>query len=332
MIDHNINDCYRIVKQELEKIACFDISTDVGQDNVRHYIADDGLIYEESIGDRGAVYVTKVGTAYDLISMLLYRKIRDFAFDYECHHRRRFEDSRRQVNEIIVRCYGYLDGKYEYKLMTDLSDNISICFDLLEHYIKVCKKLIDKRSIPEKTMRHIRLIADKEYASKTGGMYDVAFALDYVRYNVSEILSGVPLPALAEELHQYEEQYRRLLKLEKDKPHQPDRYPLGLWDNDVFREAEDMLNGKSLKDGASLQCALYLLMNAVRNDRAVGLSIEMCFHKDIEIGRYRAVLDEIFLADKYGVYFFGPTKNFSQERKDKLTFRLLCGDAAERQL
>lgn len=329
MID--INDCYRIVQQELEKITCFNISTDIWRENVCHYIAEDGLIYEESIGDRGAVYITKVGTDKDLVSRLLYRKIRAFAFDYECHNRRRFEDNRRQVNEIIKRCYGCLGDRYEYILMPDISDNISICLDLLKHYIKVCEKLLDKHSIPEMTMRRIRLIANKEYASKTGGIYDVAFALDYVRYNASEIVAAIPLPALAEDFHMYEEQYERLMKLEKEKPHQLYRYPLGMWNNDVFREAEAMLGGKVLKDGASLQCALYLLMNAVHNDRAAGLSTEMCFHKDIDIKKYSAVLDEMFLADKYGVYFFGPTKNYSQERKDKLTFSLLCGDSAERQ-
>lgn len=327
----DIEDCYRIAGEQLKRIACYDIPADVRQQGVRHYICD-GAIWEENLGDRGELFKSEVGTKHDLISRLIYREIRAFAFDYECHHRRKFEDSRRQVNEIITRCYGYLDGEYEYTLMTNLRDNSAIQFGLLEHYISVCRRLTDKRSIPEDVMRRIRLIANKEYAGPTGGMFDMGFTLDYVRYNVSEIIRAVPLPALAEELRLHEGQYERLLGLEKQRPSKRDGYPVGAWDNEVFREAEAMLGGERLKDGAALQCALYLLMGAVHIDRAAGLYIELCFHRDIDIKKYRAVLDELFLADKYGVYFFAPTKNFSNEKKCRLTFNLLCGDAAERQL
>lgn len=319
-----IDECYRIAREELEKITCYYIPTDVQQAGVRHYISD-GDVFEESVGDRGAVYKTRIGTKHELISRLIYRKIREFAFDYELHHRRSFEDNRRQVNEIIVRCYGYLDDKYEYTLMSNLRDNAMISFQLLEHYISVCRKLVRKRSIPEPTMRRIKLISYKEYAGSMGGMHDVAFVLDYVRYNVGEIIGAVPLPLLKEEFMLHEEQYERLVILEKQQQNQKGKYPLGLWDDEVFREAEEILKGKRFTDGAALQCALYLLMNAVHHDRAAGLSIDLCFHKDIDINKYRAVLDEMFIYDKYGVYHFGPAGNFSQDRKNRLSFKLLMG-------
>ena len=326
-LNSDINECYRIAREELHKITCYDIPADVQRNDVCHYYVNED-IYEESIGDRGAVYKNKIGTKHDLISALIYRQIRDFAFDHELHHRRKFEDNRRQVNEIIIRCYGYLDDKYEYRLMSNIRDNANISFDLLRHYIDVCKKLIGKNTIPEDTVSRIRFIADKEYAGSMGGMHDVAFALDYVRYNISEIIKV--LPVTQEEFMQHEDQYLRLVELEKEHQNQPGKYPLGSWDSEVFREAEAMLKGKRLTDGEALKCALYMLINLVHHDKAVGISLDLCFHKDIDIKKYRPVLDEIFISDKYGMYHFGPARNFDQERKSRLTYKLLCGDTAER--
>lgn len=325
-----IEECYRIASEELHRITCYNIPTDFNSAYTHHSYAD-GNFYEHTEGDRGEKYTSEIGSTKDeFVAHLLFWKIRRFAHDYELHHRRKFESNLRQANEITMRCYSFLDSRYKCPSLSEPSDNVHICFDLLEHYIKVCRKLMNKHSIPEETMRRIKLIAEKQYASSMGGMHDVAFSLDYVRYNVAEIIKAIPLPALEEEFMQHEEQYERLLTLEKEEPHQKDRYPLGNWSSEVFREAEEMLSGKRLKDGASLQCAMYLLMNAVHHDRATGLYIELCFHKDIDIKKYRAVLDEMFIADKYSVYFFGPAKNFSQERKDRLTYKLLCGDTAER--
>ncbi|MBE6901032.1 MAG: hypothetical protein E7478_01000 [Ruminococcaceae bacterium] len=325
-----IEECYRTASEELQKITCYDIPTDFSSAYTHHSYSD-GHFYEHTEGDRGEKHTSEIGsTKEEFISHLLYCKIRRFSHDHELHHRRKFESNLRQANEITMRCYSFLDGRYKCPPLSEPSDNVHICFDLLEHYIKVCSKLMNKHSIPEETMRRIKLIAEKQYASAMGGMHDIAFTLDYVRYNVAEITKAIALPALEEEFIQYEEQYERLMILEKEAPHQKDRYPLGFWNNEVFREAEEMLSGKRLKDGAPLRCALYMLMNAVHIDRAVGLYIELCFHKDIDIRKYRTVLDEMFIADKYGVYFFGPAKNFSQERKDRLSFKILCKENAER--
>ena len=321
-----IEECYRAAAEEIKKITYYDISTDFDTACTHHSYAN-GCFYEHTEGDRGEKHTSEIGTTKDeFVSHLLYWKIWRFAHSFELHHRRKFESNLHQVNEIITRCFNCFDGRYKRPQLSKPRDNIHICFDLLEHYINICRKLLNKHSIPTDTMRRIKLIANKEYAGPTGGMYDVAFALDYVRYNIAEIIKTIPLPALEEEFNLHEEQYARLLKLEKEEPHQKERYPLGQWDNEVFREAEKILKGKRFTDGAAIYCALYLLMNAVHHDRATGMYIELCFHKDVDIKKYRAVLDEMFQADKYSVYFFGPTKTFSQERKDRLSYKMLCSD------
>lgn len=317
-----IHDCYRIAGEELKKITCYDIPTDFDSAYTHHSYTD-GYFFEHNEGDRGETHTSRIGsTKHEFVSHLLYRKIRAFAFNYELHHRRKFESNLRQTNEIIRRCYSYLDSSYECPSLNEPSDNVHICFDLLEHYISVCRKLMNKTSIPEETMHRIRFIACKEYANKNGGMMDVNFALEYVRYNVEEIIRTVPLPLLKNEFRMYEEQYSRLLQLEKQQP-QKDKYPLGSWNNDTFREAEEMLKGKRLTDGEALKCALYILINAAYHDRATGINIDLCFHKDIDITKYRAVLDELFIYDKYGVYHFGPSGNITQDRKNRLNYRLL---------
>ena len=329
-LNSDISECYRIARDELSKITCYDIDSNF-ETAYTHHSYSDGCYYAHNEGDRGEKFTSKVGVTRDeFISHLLYRKIWDFSLSYEVHHRRKFEDNRRQMNEIIERCYGYLDDKYSYTLMGDLKDNIHICFDLLDHYIMVCRKLAAKKTIPESTMKRIRFISDKKYAKSTGGMYDAMFALDLVRYNVAEIIKA--LPVTEEEFMIHEAQYDRLLALERRSPLYPEKYPLGSWDNEIFCKAEEMLNGKRLTDGDALKCALFMLMMLVCHDRAVGTSIDLCFHKDIEIEKYRPVLNEIFIYDKYGVYHFGPARNFDQSKKDRLTYRLLCGDTAERQL
>ncbi|MBQ8195098.1 MAG: hypothetical protein IJZ47_06995 [Oscillospiraceae bacterium] len=325
-----IDECYQIASEELKKISCYSIPACFKAPYLHHRYLN-GVFYEETEGDRGEKRETAIGSTKDeFVSHLLYRKIWDFSLSYELHHRRKFEDNRRQMNEIIERCYSYLDSRYKYTLMGNLTDNIHIYFDLLDHYVGVCKKLVNKSSIPEPTMRRIRYIADREYAAHSGGMHDVAFVLDYVRYNVNEITKAVPLPALREDLMMHEGQFIRLQKLEKEQPLYPEKYLLGTWDEEVFREAEEMLTGKRLSDNEALKCALYILMLLVCHDRAVGTGIDLCFNKDIDIRKYRPVLNEIFIADKYGVYHFGPARNFDQAKKSRLTYKLLCGKTAER--
>lgn len=325
-----IYECYRIATDELKKISCYSIPACFNAPYLHHRYLN-GVFYEETEGDRGEKWEKAIGSTRDeFVSHLLYRKIWDFSLSYELHHRRKFEDNRRQMNEIIERCYSYLDDKYEYTLMGNLKDNIHIYFDLLDHYVGVCKKLLDKTSIPEPIMRRIRFIADREYAAHSGGMRDVAFIMDYVRYNVNEIIKSVPLAALKEEFMLHEEHFMRLQKLEKEQPLYPEKYLLGTWDDKVFSEAEEMLNSRRLSDGEALKCALYMLMMLVCHDRAAGASIDLCFHKDIDIRKYRHVLKEMFISDKYGVYHLGPVRNYDQAKKDRLTYKLLCGDTAER--
>ncbi len=203
------------------------------------------------------------------------------------------------------------------------------CLEILEHYTKICRILFSKRTIPEPTMRRIKFIADKEYANTKGDIYDIAFALDLVRYNVAEIINVLPITE--QQFMEREEQYERLISIEKTHHMQEDSYPLGSWDNKVFCEAEKILKGKRFVDGAALQCALYLLINAIHNDRAEKLSIDICFRGEQVRNKYRSLLNEMFIADKYCVYHFGGMK-INGVKKNRLDFNAICSDAAERRV
>ena len=312
-----ISECYRIASDELNKITCYDIPTDF--DSVyTHHSYTDGYYYEYNKGDRGEIFTWKTDNAEMFISRLIYKKIRDYAFQYEAHHRRKFEDNRRQVNEIIIRCYSYLDGKYQYRLMENLSDNIHIYFDLLDYYTEVSKKLLNKTTIPTATMQRIEYIALKHFKAPNGGYKDIAFAMDHVRYNIREIIKV--LPVVQDEYLLHEEQFDKLLQLEKQEPHIKDKYPLGQWDDNTFSQAEKLLqHGGSAKGDTVTDCALYLLINLLHNEQANGLSFDLCFPADI-LKKYRPILDELFIYDKYGVFFFGGCCN--KNRIDKLNYTL----------
>ena len=314
-----IEECYRIAREELHKITCYDIPTAFSSAYTHHSYAD-GYYYEHNEGDRGENHTSEIGTTKDtFVSHLIYRKIRAFAFDYELHHRRKFEDNRRQVNEIIIRCYGYLDGRYSYTLMENLSDNVHIYFDLLDYYTQVSKKLLNKTTIPTATMRRLEYIALKHFKAPNGGYKDIAFAMDHVRYNIREIIRALPI--VQDEYMLHEAQFDRLLQLEKQEPRFKDKYPLGLWDDDTFSQAEKLLqNGGEAKGDAVTDCALYLLINLLHNEQAEKLSFDLCFPAGDVLKRYRPILDELFIYDKYGVFFFGGHCNKS--RIDKLDYKL----------
>ena len=314
-----ILDCYRTASEELQKITRYDIPTDFDSAYTHHSYTD-GHFYEHTEGDRGEKYTAEIGSTKDeFVSRLLYRRIWRFALDYEVHHRRKFEDNRRQMNEIIECCYSFLDNKYEYTLMENLSDNIHIYFDLLDYYTQVSKNLLHKTTIPQETMHRIEYIALRHFAAPGGGFKDVAFAMDYVRYSIREIVKVIPV--VQDEYLLHENQFDRLLLLEKRNPHSKDKYPLGLWDDSTFSQAEKLLqNGGSAKGDAVTDCALYLLINLLHNEQAEKLSFDLCFPAGDVLKRYRPILDELFIYDKYGVFFFGGQCNKS--RIDKLDYKL----------
>ena len=140
-----------------------------------------GKFIEEAEGDRGHISrKTVADSPKKFLEYLLNEAVRKFAFDYECRHRRPFEDNRRQVNEIIEKCFSCFDKKYEYILMTNLKDNVHIYFDLLDYYVKVSKEYLEKNLVSGETKKRLTFIATKQYARRSGGIYDVAFSVGEV--------------------------------------------------------------------------------------------------------------------------------------------------------
>lgn len=205
-----------------------------------HYEYANDEFIQVSEGDRGEIHRSKVGdTLEEFTEYLIYTTVKRYAFRQEIKVRKPFEDNRRQVNEIIVDCYSYLDDKYGYTLMTNLKDNIHIYFDLLDYYVQVSKNYLDNYLIHQEVQKRLSFIATKQYTGKSGGMYDVAFCFEWVRYQMERFLEVHP--EHKETFLAHEDQYQRLLALEKADPHEQKWYRLGIWGRDVFVEAEALL-------------------------------------------------------------------------------------------
>lgn len=205
-----------------------------------HYEYVNGEFIQASEGDRGEIYRSKVAdTPEEFTEYLIYTTVKRYAFRQEVKVRRSFEDNRRQVNEIIVDCYRYMNNKYGYTLMTNLKDNIHIYFDLLDYYIQVSKNYLDTYRINQDVQKRLSFIATKQYSATNGGIYDVAFSFEWVRYQVERFLE---LHSECREVFEaHDNQYQRLLELEKADPYNAEKYQLGTWDRDVFAKAEEIL-------------------------------------------------------------------------------------------
>lgn len=59
--------------------------------------------------------------------------------------------------------------------MTNLKDNIHIYFDLLDYYVQLSKNYLNDCLIHQEVQKRLSFIAAKQYAGKSGGIYDVAF-------------------------------------------------------------------------------------------------------------------------------------------------------------
>lgn len=236
--------CLSEAQSELNKITCYESKPRLDLAYRRYEYVGNEFI-EESEGDRGEIFRKTVADSPEkFIEYLLDTAVRRFAFSYECRHRRPFEDNRRQVNEIIQNCFACLDRKYEYTLMIKLKDNIHIYFDLLDYYVKVSKEYLDKHPVSGEAKRRLTFIATRQYAAKSGGMYDVAFSFEWVRYQIARILALKPeLTELKTAFLAYEEQYERLKELEKKDPDNAEKYQLGTWDEAIFEKAEEIVQG-----------------------------------------------------------------------------------------
>jgi len=215
-----------------------------------HYEYVNGEFIQVSEGDRGEIYRSKVAdTPGEFTEYLIYITVKRYAFRQEIKVRRPFEDNRRQVNEIIVDCYSYLDNKYGYTLMTNLKDNIHIYLNLLDYYIKVSKNYLDNYRINQGVQKRLSFIAAKQYAATNGGIYDVAFAFEWVRYQIDCFLEVYP--EYREVFETHDVHYQRLLELEKADPYNAEKYQLGTWGRDDFAKAEAVLEEMEVSEPIS---------------------------------------------------------------------------------
>lgn len=298
-----VQECLERAQEELKKIACYKIYL---RDSIAYnrYEYENGEFIQEASGDRGEVYRSVVGhSEEEFVEYLIYGAVKRFAFRYECEHRRKFEDNRRQVNEIIERCYSYLGNDYQYDLLVQLKDNIHIYFDLLDYYVGLSKEYLERYPVFGDVKNSFEFIAWKRYTNKGGGIYDVAFSFEWVRYHISKIVAAFPM--LRKDYYFYEEQYQRLVALEKSEPCNEERYQLGGWDFSVFERAEHILKGNMIQDAEALSCAIYMLIVKIHTKRDVVKDIEALIRlsKQVDVTPYKQALEELFVTDKYGIFW-----------------------------
>ena len=368
-----INQCHEKAQAELNKITCYDTKPKLNTSYESYEYVNDQFI-KVSQGDRGEVYRSVVAHSEDeFIESLIYNAVSRFAFSYELHHRRQFEDNRRQVNEIIIKCYSFVSSQYKYTLMINLKDNIHIYFDLLDYYVKVSKEYLAGNNIvanntasnnhefnnrtfnnltvhnmSEGTKSRISFIAEKGYANKSGGMFDVAFSFELVRYNISKIVEEIP--ELKNIYYLHDEHYERLIELEQKEPYDKEKYQLGFWDYSVFEKAEKILktnftngntteilmgnleagnaeniiNDRSENDDMAVICAMYMLIisiNAKRNvqeDTENLINLSKLVDMTVDNTFFRKALEDLFITDKYGIFRREPYSDYVEYVRNSL--------------
>lgn len=326
-----ISKCLSEAQAQLNKIKCYDQSIKLRLD-YKNYEYLNGAFIENAEGDRGQVHRKTVAESPErFVEYLLYDAVKGFAFAYECKHRRPFEDNRRQVNEIIEKCYQCFDKAYEYELLTNLTDNIHIYFDLLDYYVNVSKEILQTKALSGELKARVQFLAEKGYARTGGGIYDVAFSFDLVRFHISKIVEQYP--EWEEKYYRHENQYQRLMELEKESPQDPKKYyRLGRWDEEVFAEAERILQLRTVTRGASKSeiskretddfafgnpednkgeesrlCAIYTLICRIHTKRNVEADVALLVQLEqaADAKVFEEQLEELFVSDRYGVFRWG---------------------------
>lgn len=292
--------CIERAQAELDKIP--DHRIKIGNSWTGYeYVNGEFIKVEE--GDRGERHRYVVGHSEDeFIEGIIYDAVKRYAFSYECRHRRKFEDNRRQVNEIIEYCYGFFSKKYKYEILGNLKDNIHIYFDLLDYYVKISKEYLMSNRAEGMAKRRLEFIAQKEYAGKSGGMADVAFTFELIRYNIALIVEEIP--QLKSLYYLYEKQYAHLQRLESEAPDSPEKYQLGHWTHNHFKAAEQLLYGQAIEDAEVIRCAAYLLIIRIHTGRNVVKDVDKLIELSelADLSVFRQALEDLFVTDKYGVF------------------------------
>lgn len=187
MYDKNIEDIAQEARRILEQIPF------AQQENIDFQVyqyGDPVVFYEvrpdgcyQIVNERGNIQETRV--AKDRAGMIDYfveQAIWNYALRYEVKHRRKFESNLRQMDEVMERCYQYIDPDRKF-IHDNYDDEIHIYLDLLDEYVRIASEYREK--YPQSYQRvkeDIDFIADKQYADSVyGGMSDVPKAMRAVR-------------------------------------------------------------------------------------------------------------------------------------------------------
>ncbi|HAN21839.1 MAG: hypothetical protein A2Y15_08075 [Clostridiales bacterium GWF2_36_10] len=210
-----IEELAREARKILRKIPFFE------QEKIDFDTYDNGdpvVFYEESksgfykvINERGnsrREYVAKTGD--ELISFFVEEAIKNFAFRYELTHRRKFESNLRQVDEIMQKCYNYIDPTKKF-IKDSYDDEIHIYLDLFREYKRITKNFRKEQPIKYQNIKNdIDFIADGKYAdSPYGGMSDVPKSMTMVRERIKTIVEICP--ELKNEFDAFEKYYEKLV-------------------------------------------------------------------------------------------------------------------------
>lgn len=145
--------------------------------------------YYQVVNERGTVQ--EMLAAKDREGMIGYfveQAIRDYAWRYELKHRRRFESNLRQIDEVMERCYRYIDPDRKF-VRNSYDDEIQIYLDLLDEYVRIAREYREKQ--PRRYIEikgEIDFIADRQYVDTPyGGIHNVPEAMRTVRERVRRL-------------------------------------------------------------------------------------------------------------------------------------------------
>lgn len=180
---------------------------DWGDPIVSYEPGSDG--YYKTIKERGDCVSFKVANdEQEMRDYFIREAVWEYAHDYELKHRRYFEDSRRQVDEIIALCYQYVDPAKAFNHQP-YNDETTIYLDLFEKYQQIARTFQKKHPVAYlKTKDDIDYIVDQLYTdSPYGGMSDVRKSMLSVRERIARLSQNNP------ELKAGFDQYEKYFKL-----------------------------------------------------------------------------------------------------------------------
>lgn len=266
--------------------------------------------YYQIIEDRGLRKSKVADSKKTFKEYLINSAIREYAGRYELNNRRKFESNLRQVHEIMEDCYKQI--KIDKKFVQEIyNDKIHIYFDLMDDYTYLAKEILESDQLQEEVRYHASYIAKEQYRGINGGMVDVPFAFTLVRYHVSKICELYP--KVLELFSQYDDQYKRLVQMERDDPDDQNCYLLGTWDNLLIERADSIICRLHCKENDALtmieddevkRCICKMLICNVYTERNIERDLKALIETIgiISTMGYEKALRELLIEGKYGVF------------------------------